>query len=70
MPKRLSDSDVHALAAFFALHHAAHVVSTRPPGERNIERVVMATFGLVSKKGPFKLTLRGRRAVKLAQSQG
>jgi len=67
-PKPLSLADNHALAAFFALHHASLAIS-RSPGPRNIERVVMATFGLVAKKGPFRLTPRGRRAVKLAQSE-
>lgn len=67
-PKPLSTADQHALAAFFALHHAAHVVSTRPTGERNVERTVMATFGLVEKKGPYRLTPRGKRVVKLAQT--
>lgn len=65
----LSYDDQYALAAFFALHHGANAIKDRKPGERNIERVVMATFGLCTKKGPFQLTPRGRRAVKLAQSE-
>lgn len=66
---KLSEKDIHALACFFAMHHGANAISTRPPGERNIERVVMATFGLATKKGRFALTPRGKRAVKLAQSE-
>jgi len=65
---KLSDKDAHALACFFAMHHGANALGGKPPGVRNIERVVMATFGLVTKKGKFALTPRGRRAVKLAQS--
>lgn len=65
---KISEADAHALACFFAMHHGAHAISARPPGERNIERQVMSLFGLVTKKGKFALTPRGRRAIKLAQS--
>ena len=66
----LSLADTHALAAFFALHHGAMALRDgRAVGPRNIERVVMATFGLCTKKGPFKLTPRGKRCQKLAQTE-
>jgi hypothetical protein len=64
----LSDADVHALACFWLLHHSANAIRSPSPGPRNIERVVMATFGLVEKKGPYRLTPRGRRAARLAKS--
>lgn len=68
-PRPLSYDDCHALACFFAMHHGALALRDgRAVGPRNIERVVMATFGLCTKRGPFKLTPRGRRAQKLAQS--
>lgn len=66
--KPLSDNDAHALACFFAMHHSALALKAPSPGPRNIERVVMATFGLVEKKGPYRLTARGRRAMTLARS--
>jgi hypothetical protein len=65
--KIISDADAHALACFFGLHHASLVLNN--PGVRDIERVVMATFGLAEKKGPYRLTRRGNRAIKLAQSK-
>jgi predicted nuclease of predicted toxin-antitoxin system len=66
--KNLTDNDAHALACFFALHHAALALKASNIGPRNIERVVMATFGLVEKKGPYRLTARGRRARALAST--
>lgn len=65
-PKSLSIADQHALAAFFALHHGALALNDVPP--KDIERVVGATFGLVEKRGSYRLTPRGKRAVKLAQT--
>lgn len=65
----LSLEDQHALAAFFALHHGAIVTKGRLPGPRNIERIVAATFGLVAKDGPYRLTARGERAVALAKTE-
>lgn len=67
--KKITEADKHALAAFFAMHHAALSIQDRRPGPRNIERVVMATFGLVEKKGPYRLTARGKRVIALAQSE-
>ena len=64
--KPLPINDQHALAAFFALHHGAVVL--KAPRANDIERVVMATFGLVAKKGPYRLTASGKRALKLAKS--
>ena len=69
-PAKLSANDTHALACFFTLHHASLVLNKPSPRPGNIERVVMATFGLVEKRGPFRLTARGKRAVKLAKDQG
>ena len=69
LEKVMTKDDIHALAAYFALHHASLAIKDgRAAGPRNIERIVMATFGLCTKNGPFRLTRRGRRAVKLAQS--
>lgn len=63
----LSLTDAHALACFFAMHHAAVVLEN--VGPRDIERVLMATFGLIEKKGQCRLTPRGKRAVKLAKTE-
>lgn len=67
--KNISKKDAHALACFFTMHHSAVALrGTNGPGVRDIERIVMATFGLVEKKGPYRLTARGKRAVRLAKS--
>ena len=63
----LSEHDVHALACFFTMHHSALALKNNV-GPRNIERIVMATFGLVEKKGPYRLTKRGVRAIRLAKT--
>lgn len=65
--RNLSKLDAHALACFFALHHGALALSKNiRPGD--IERLVMALFGLVEKNGPYRLTERGVRAVQMAQT--
>jgi hypothetical protein len=63
----LSYDDQHALACFFYMHHAALAIKSPAPRPGNIERTVMSVFGLVAKKGPYSLTPRGSRAVKLAK---
>lgn len=62
----INQADAHALACFFYLHHAS--LALKGAGPRNIERIVMATFGLVTKTGEYKLTARGKRAVRMAKS--
>lgn len=70
MKKRgLSYNDQHALACFWYLHHAALSIKTPSPRPGNIERTVMSVFGLVPKKGPYGLTPRGKRAIKLAKAK-
>ena len=63
----LSEGDTHALACFFTMHHSALALNSNV-GPRNIERLVMSMFGLVEKKGPYRLTKRGVRAVRLAKT--
>lgn len=61
-------ADQHALAAFFAMHHGALLaLDDKSDNPEDVERVVVATFGLVAKKGPYRLTERGKRAMQLAQ---
>lgn len=66
--KPLYKRDVHAIAAFFAMHHGALSLKTPAPRPNNIERLVMSMFGLIEKKGPYALTARGRRVIALAKT--
>lgn len=66
--KPLSDNDIHALASYFFLHYSANVITKPMPRPGSAERAAMALFGLVEKKGAFRLTARGRRAMRLAKS--
>ena len=66
--KTLYKRDIHAIAAFFALHHGALSLKHPAPRQTNIERVVMSTFGLVTKSGPYALTPRGKRVLALAKT--
>jgi hypothetical protein len=68
-PSLLSPEDQHALAAYFAMFYLSAEKQKRRPGEKEIGRVVMATFGLVAKKGKYRLTARGKRAVALARTE-
>lgn len=67
-PVKLFKRDIHAIAAFFAMHHGALAMKDRLPRPNNIERIVMSTFGLVEKKGPYRLTARGKRVLNLAKT--